>query len=118
VSSLFKFCIERTAGRSGTSIASLERFLVATLAEVVSAGMGDDSTLGKVSWFEASRNDFHWATYANDALGPDELDQLVGHGALGVALAIGIDVSKVTNMAGLVHTISVGRVVRVDCKLC
>ncbi len=32
-------------------------------------------------------------TYANDALGADELDELVLNGALGVALGVGLDVA-------------------------
>lgn len=32
-------------------------------------------------------------TYANDALGSDELDQLVLHGSFGIPLAVGLDVA-------------------------
>lgn len=44
----------------------------------------------------------------------DELDVRVLHGAFGVALAISIDVAKVTNMSGLVGGSTVGLAVRVD----
>jgi len=63
-----------TASRTGTSVASLERLLVASLAEVIGAGVGDDGS-------------------ANDALGADELDEAVLDGALGVALGVGLDVA-------------------------
>jgi hypothetical protein len=41
-------------------------------------------------------------SYADNALGSDELDELVGHRALSIALAIGLEVAKVTNVADLV----------------
>lgn len=53
-------------------------------------------------------------TYADDALGPDELDVLVRHGALGVALAVRLDVAEVTNVAVLVGRGTVGLAVGVD----
>lgn len=40
---------------------------------------------------------------------------LVLDAALGVALAVGLDVAQVTNMAGLVGGSTVGLVVGVDC---
>ena len=54
-------------------------------------------------------------TYANHALGANELDEAVGHAALGVALGIRLDVAEVTNVAGLVARGAVGLAVRVDC---
>lgn len=50
-----------------------------------------------------------------DALWADELDQLVGNGALGVALAVGLEVAEVTDVADLVRWSAVSLVVRVDC---
>lgn len=41
-------------------------------------------------------------TYADDAVWADELDQLVGGGAGGVSLGIGLEVAEVTNVALLV----------------
>ena len=55
-------------------------------------------------------------TYANDALRSNELDELVGDGALGVALAVGLDVSEITNVALLVGRGTVGLAVGVDYK--
>lgn len=55
-------------------------------------------------------------TYANDALGANDLDELVGHRALGVALGIRLDVAEVTNMAVLVGRGAVGLAVGVDCR--
>lgn len=59
-------------------------------------------------------------TYANDALGANELDQLVLDAALGVTLAVGLEVTEVTDVALLVVGGTVGLVVRVDCggQLC
>lgn len=56
------------------------------------------------------------ATYANDALGADQLDELVGDAALGVALGVRLDVAEVTNVTGLVRGSTVGLVVGVDCR--
>ena len=55
-------------------------------------------------------------TYANDALGPDELDELVCDRALGVALAVGLNVAKVTDVAVVVGRAAVGLAVRVDWR--
>ena len=53
-------------------------------------------------------------TYANDALGADELDQLVLNAALGVTLGVGLEVTKVTDMALLVTGGTVCLVLGVD----
>jgi hypothetical protein len=53
-------------------------------------------------------------TYANDAVRSDELDQLVLVAALSVALAIGLEVAQVADMALLIARSTVGLVVGVD----
>lgn len=53
-------------------------------------------------------------TYANDGLRSDQLDMAVLKSALGVALAIGLEVAKVTHVAILVCTVTVCLVVGVD----
>ena len=53
-------------------------------------------------------------TYANDGLWADELDQLVGDGALGVALAVRLEVAQVADVALLVGWGAVLLVVWVD----
>lgn len=53
---------------------------------------------------------------ANDALGANELDEVVGHGALGVALGIGLNVAQVTNMAVLVGPVAVGLAMGVEVR--
>ena len=53
-------------------------------------------------------------TYANDALGADELDQLVLDAALGITLTIGLEVTEITDVALLLVGGTVGLVVRVD----
>lgn len=84
-----------TAGRAGAGVASLEGLLVAALAEVVGAGVDNDGA-------------------ADDALGANQLDEGVLDGALGVALAVGLDVAQVTDVAGLVGRGTVGLAVGVD----
>ena len=43
--SMPKIFMGHTAGRTGSSVASLERLLVATLAKIVGAGVDDDGAL-------------------------------------------------------------------------
>jgi len=72
-----------TASRSSTSIASLLGLLVAALAEIVGSRVNNYST-------------------ADNAFRANQFDQLVGGSALAIALTIGLEVSKVANMAGLI----------------
>ena len=53
-------------------------------------------------------------TYANDALGANQLDQLIGDGSLSIALAVSLEVAQVTDVALLVAGGTVGLVVGVD----
>lgn len=85
-----------TASRARASVAGLLALLVATLAEVIGASVDNDGA-------------------AEDALGADQLDELVGDGALGVALAVGLEVAQVTNVALVILRGTVGLAVRVDC---
>jgi hypothetical protein len=55
-------------------------------------------------------------TYADNALGADQLDQLVGVASLGVTLAVSLEVAQVTDMALLVVGGTVGLVLGVDCS--
>ena len=55
-------------------------------------------------------------TYANNAVGTDELDQRVGHGALGVALPVSLDVAQVTDVSGLIRGGSMVFAVGVDYR--
>lgn len=53
----------------------------------------------------------HWGTgitYAKDALGTDQFDELVLLGANGVALGIGLEVTKVTDVTNLILGGTVG----------
>jgi hypothetical protein len=86
-----------TASRARASVTGLLALLVATLAKVISASVDNDGT-------------------AEDALGADQLDELVGDGALGVALSIGLEVAQVTNVALVILGGTVGLAVRVDCQ--
>jgi len=70
---------------------------VATLAEVVSAGVDNNGA-------------------AENTLGADQLDELVTDRALGVALAVGLEVAQVTNVALLVLGGTVGLAVRVEVR--
>ena len=84
-----------TASGTSASVASLLALLVLALAEVVGAGVDDDGA-------------------AEDALGADQLDELVGDGALGVALGVGLEVAQVADVALAVGGSTVGLVVGVD----
>ena len=84
------------ASGTSASVASLLALLVLALAEIISAGVHDNSA-------------------AEDALGADQLDVLVRDGALGVALGIGLEVAQVADVALAVGGGAVGLVVGVDC---
>lgn len=84
-----------TACRARASIASLLGLLVVTLAEVVGATVHDNGA-------------------AENALRADQLDELVRDRALGVTLAVSLEVAKVTNVTLRVRRGSVGLAVRVD----
>jgi hypothetical protein len=85
-----------TASRARTSVTSLLGLLVSALAKVVSAGVHNDGA-------------------ANNALGANQLDQLVSDAALGIALAVSLEVTQVTDVALVVLGSTVGLVVGVDC---
>lgn len=55
-------------------------------------------------------------TYAQNALGTNQLDKLVLHAAGGVALSIGLEVAQVTDVTVGIGRSTVGLAVRVDCK--
>jgi len=84
-----------TASRARTSVTSLLGLLVSALAKVVSSSVNDNGA-------------------ANDALGANQLDQLVRGAALSVALAVGLEVTQVTDVALVVFGRAVRLVVGVD----
>lgn len=49
-------------------------------------------------------------------MGTNQFDQRVLDRALGVALGIGVDVSEITDVTGLVGRSAVGLAVGVDCR--
>lgn len=68
---------------------------MSALAEVVSSSVNDNGT-------------------ADDALGANQLDQLVRGAALSIALAVGLEVAQVTDVALVVFGRAVRLVVGVD----
>jgi hypothetical protein len=86
-----------TASGTASSVTGLLRFLVATLAKVVSTGVDDNGA-------------------ANDALGTDQLDQLVGNASLSITLGISLEVAQVTDVALLVARGTVSLVVGVEVR--
>jgi hypothetical protein len=88
-----------TASRTRASIASLLALLVSALAQIISTAMHDNGT-------------------SQHALRANQLDQLVCDGALGVALAIGLEVAQVSHMAVVVGWGAVLLAVWVDCGRC
>ena len=84
-----------TASGTSASVTSLLRLLVSALAEVISSSVNDNGA-------------------ANDALGANQLDQLVRGAALSVTLTVGLEVTQVTNVALVVFGRAVRLVVGVD----
>jgi hypothetical protein len=56
----------------------------------------------------------HCQAYTDNALGANQFDELVGGRAFPVALGIGLEVAKITNMANLVLGCAVCLAMRVD----
>ena len=54
-------------------------------------------------------------TYANDALGSDQLDELILDGSLGVALGISLEVAQISDVTDVGGAVAVGCAVGVDC---
>jgi hypothetical protein len=102
-----------TASGTRTSVTSLLGLLVSALAEVVSAAVHDNGALWHL--LAILSKEICWSrTYANDTLGADQLDQLVRVASLSIALAVGLEVAQVTDVALVVLGGAVGLVVRVD----
>lgn len=78
-----------TASRTTARIARRLALLVSALAQIVRAAVHDDRS-------------------AQDALRPDQLDLLVRDGALGVPLAVGLEVAEVADVAFAVGWGAVG----------
>lgn len=114
---MLKRWAEHTAGRSGTSVASLERLFVIALTEVIGASMDNDGALQECQHSRIIYR-YSWkvrSTYSDDTVGSNELNLLVLHGTLGVALAVRLDVSKVTYVSGLIGGSTVSLAMGVDC---
>lgn len=110
------------AGRAGAGVARLLALLVPALSEVVGARVADEGALqgeekAIVSpWLlTAYGNTGGVSTYSENAVLADQLDEAVADAALGVALGIRLDVSKVTDVAFAVGGSAVCLAVRVVC---
>lgn len=55
-----------------------------------------------------------WKSYSNDALGADQLDELVSDGPLGIALTISFEVAQIAYVTFVIRRSTVGLVERVD----
>lgn len=86
-----------TTGGTSTSVTSLLGLLVATPSEVVGTGVNDQGP-------------------AQNALGTNQLNKLVLLGADGVTLSIGLEVTKVTDMALGVLRSSMGLAIGVEVR--
>lgn len=82
--------------RPATGISRHLALLVTAPTEIVGAGMHDDGP-------------------AEDALGPNQLDELVGDRTLGVALTVGLVVAEITDVADVVGGGAMLFGVGVDC---
>lgn len=67
--------------------------------------MNNKGALYLVSWCQLLSRTI---TYTQDALGADQLDELVLHRADGVALSVGLEVTKVTDVADFILGGTVG----------
>lgn len=104
-----------TAGRAGTSVTSLLGLLVATLAEVISASVDDQSALFNVrDDHNVDRYTTGGRTYAKNALSTNQLHKLVLLGANGVTLGISLEVTQVTDVTLLILGATVGLAEGVD----
>jgi hypothetical protein len=108
-----------TARRAGACVTGLLGLGVATLAEIVGAGVYDDGALYSYQFPSAwkgprGRGRERGETHADDAVLADELDQLVGGGALCVALAVCLEVAQVADVAVLIGGRAVLLAVGVD----
>jgi hypothetical protein len=56
----------------------------------------------------------NFVTYANNALGADQLDKLVSGCPLAIALSISLEVSKIAYMANLIGRSTMSLAMRVD----
>lgn len=86
-----------TAGWASTSVAGLLALWVVRLSKVIGAGVNDNGA-------------------AEHTLRADQLDEFVGDGALCVALAVGLEVTQVTDVTGLVGWCAVVLAEWVDCE--
>ena len=84
-----------TTGGTATSVSGLLALLVTSLSEVIGASVDNDSA-------------------AKNALGTDQLDQLVSDRAGSIALAVSLEVAEITDVTLLVRGSSVGLAMRVD----
>lgn len=110
--------VYHTASGTRTSISGLLGLFSVSSAEVVSAGVDDDSALQIfliVSFVFLLSLRKGGSTYAENAVFSNKLDQLILNGANGVTLGISADVAQVTDMALVISwsTVSLGE--RVDC---
>jgi hypothetical protein len=96
-----------TASRTGTSVTSLLGLLRVTAAKVISTSVNDKGPLFRVSISQAAISG-KGVTHAQNALSTNELDQLIRLGALGVTLGVGLEVTKVTDVADLILGGAVG----------
>ena len=87
-----------TTSRTCTSVASLLALIIATLSEIISAGVHNDSA-------------------ADDALWADQLDELVGLLALCIALAVRLEIAKISDVAVAVLWCTVLLVLWVDYSM-
>ena len=108
----------RTAGRSRTSVSGLLGFLVCASSQIVRAGVDDDGALfipsGQSDLMLISPRATREKTDADDALRPDQLDQLVLECSVGIALSVRRQVAKITDVTLFVVGSTMGFAVRVD----
>jgi hypothetical protein len=86
---------------------------MSSLAKIIGAVVDDNGALLQHSVLAHHKRA---NTHANDALGANELDELVGHGSLGVALGVRLEVPEVTDVTVRISGRTMLLVERVDWK--
>lgn len=110
-----------TASGSPTSISSQLRLLVISSAEIIGAVMDDNGSLSTIHQhslsfpIQAYIHPGPEVAYTQNALGTDQLDELVRHGHFDIALVVGLEVAHVADVAFLVVWGAMRLVERVDC---
>ena len=95
-------------------VPALPVFLDSSFPPLPRSSVPEWTTTVRYSHFSNWNSSDYFETYADNALGTDQLDEPVGGCALAIALGISLEVSEIAYMASLVLGSTVGLAVRID----